>query len=405
MPTTEDLLNQVNDILIKHDKERAERLKRGEEFNIFLALGIEAKEVLNCRFIAELINPSGSHGQGNIYLKLFVENVLTLNADDDEWNHAAISTEHSAINKRRIDIVICTPKHFVALEFKIYGGEQENQCQDYYQTAVNSRKTPLLYYITRFGEMPSKFSLGTLSKDKVNCRSFNIDIVKWIEACIANTDKNALVYTVLCQFLSSIKSITNQSEDLNMEIYELLKSNKDYLKSAMILIRDTADKFTKPSAIRKIRQEILTKIFEGVESKITEETPFYSNYKKAIEGFFSGRLSYLYKRIDNTDLYVLVTLLNDCTYFRLGQEWIELKNDTPNFKTKFEDVSGSISDLLINFHSGSDNWLRPYDCNFDGESPDFDHMNDACIKLCTDEDKMNQFIDYCAERIKELLKI
>ena len=46
----------------------------GENFNLFRLLKIEASEVrTHSAFIAELLNPQGSHGQGDAFLKCFIQ--------------------------------------------------------------------------------------------------------------------------------------------------------------------------------------------------------------------------------------------------------------------------------------------------------------------------------------------
>ena len=57
-------------------------------------------------------------------------------------------------NDRRIDIVIENTCFFIPIEVKIYAGEQEGQCYDYFQNAKNSQ----IVYLTRFGDIPSEYS-------------------------------------------------------------------------------------------------------------------------------------------------------------------------------------------------------------------------------------------------------
>ena len=39
------------------------------DYNVFHILGISAKEVIMCRFLADLLNPEGQHGCGISFLK------------------------------------------------------------------------------------------------------------------------------------------------------------------------------------------------------------------------------------------------------------------------------------------------------------------------------------------------
>ena len=49
-------------------------LLSGENFNVFRILGLESREVrMHSAFLGELLNPAGSHGLKDAFLKLFVE--------------------------------------------------------------------------------------------------------------------------------------------------------------------------------------------------------------------------------------------------------------------------------------------------------------------------------------------
>ena len=67
----QNLLTQVSSLSEKYDKILKET---GEDFNIFKILKMESKEVkTHSAFLSELLNPKGSHGQNDIFLKLFIE--------------------------------------------------------------------------------------------------------------------------------------------------------------------------------------------------------------------------------------------------------------------------------------------------------------------------------------------
>lgn len=49
----------------------------GENFNVFKVLGLTTNEVrTHSAFLAELLNPKGSHGCKDVFLKLFVEELM-----------------------------------------------------------------------------------------------------------------------------------------------------------------------------------------------------------------------------------------------------------------------------------------------------------------------------------------
>jgi hypothetical protein len=64
------LLNEVSNIRKKHELIKQ---KTGGYFNVFEITSIDNDEVRICRFLYELLNPKGSHYQGDIYLNLFID--------------------------------------------------------------------------------------------------------------------------------------------------------------------------------------------------------------------------------------------------------------------------------------------------------------------------------------------
>ena len=80
------LLSQINTI---NEAYKIVKKNTGEDFNIFGILGMERKEVkTHSRILAELLDPKGSHLQGNIFLKLFIDylNNVKINNGNDNLN-------------------------------------------------------------------------------------------------------------------------------------------------------------------------------------------------------------------------------------------------------------------------------------------------------------------------------
>jgi len=68
------LLHEVSRI---HEKYRFLEEKTGARFNVYSVARIERSEVIvHSRMIAELLDPSGIHGQGNVFLGMFLRTVL-----------------------------------------------------------------------------------------------------------------------------------------------------------------------------------------------------------------------------------------------------------------------------------------------------------------------------------------
>jgi len=70
----DSLLDQVNAISKKYKKVNE---LTGENFNIFRILKLESSEVkTHSAFIAELLKPSGSHGQKDTFFKIIYKGIL-----------------------------------------------------------------------------------------------------------------------------------------------------------------------------------------------------------------------------------------------------------------------------------------------------------------------------------------
>ena len=110
MADLNNLLNEAKFILAKATVSRNESRLRGEQFNIFHACGVNHYETKHSAIIAEFLNPEGSHGQGDIYLKEFLatfgENEMLSSFDSST---ASVTTEY-AVPNGRLDLLITNIK-------------------------------------------------------------------------------------------------------------------------------------------------------------------------------------------------------------------------------------------------------------------------------------------------------
>ena len=78
-------------------------------------------------FIYELLNPKGSHNQGDIFLKLFLKQILKEEEYKEIDSIGNVQRETLTNKNRRIDFTIETSNLLIAIEMKIKAGDQENQ--------------------------------------------------------------------------------------------------------------------------------------------------------------------------------------------------------------------------------------------------------------------------------------
>ena len=63
MDKTKAMLSSIAELYKKEKQEEARKRKEGDYFNVFNTIGLWSEEVrLHSKFIAELLNPKGSHG-------------------------------------------------------------------------------------------------------------------------------------------------------------------------------------------------------------------------------------------------------------------------------------------------------------------------------------------------------
>lgn len=257
----QNLLSKIDDILKEHARFSSET---GSDFNIFEIANISSDEIKICRVLYELLSPTGRHGQGKAYLALFMREVLDIPecyADNGVRVYREYVIPHS---NRRIDLVIESENLFLPIEVKIFSGDQQNQCRDYYLFAKGKMgKEAKVYYLTPDGRAPSNESIGP-EELPVKCLSFQHDIIRWLTECAQqkNTRKIAPVREILLQFIASVKCFTNQLEDRPMnEISNLLMKSSENMRAALAA-KDTLD---------ECRVRMIQKFFVAVKEKIELE--------------------------------------------------------------------------------------------------------------------------------------
>lgn len=389
----------LNEIKLIGDKYDLINKKTGGYFNIFEIASIGTNEVIVCRVLYELLSPKGSHYQGRLYLKSFIKEVLKVDISDEELNTANVYREYIIDNNRRIDLVIQTKDKFIPIEVKIYAGEQKNQCYDYYKKAINSN----VYYITRFGDAPSEYSLKTLSNNKVTLISFERDILDWLDTCLREkeTIMIAPIREIILQLSAMIRKFTNKMEDeKEMDIKNVLMKSPDNMRSA-IEIQKSVD---------SCKIELMKKLFEGIEKKISKtklNNGFdyaYNNYSKLYRFYDKKQstwpgISYLYRKGVEPNIDIWVRLEIDNRIFigfcivkdgTCGGEALTTERKKQLFgDLKFYDKSWWVADEFI---MQSD----------ENEPPNFKDINEAFIQLF-DDNKLNNFIDICVDKINEFL--
>ena len=226
-----NILRQIQLLKDKYDELAA---VTGEHFNVFSILGVEADEVrTHSAFLADLLNPQGSHRQGTAFLKLFLEKALEYSGPDEYENFQV--TKEVSTEQGRIDILLEKNDACIVIENKIYAEDQDAQMERYYDYAMSKRLSEeqiKLVYLTLDGSTPSKGSLGKLPEERVKCLSYSADIINWLEECMKLQEVQRIppIRETVFQYRDLLKRLTGQSTNrrYSMELTEVLIKDKDY---------------------------------------------------------------------------------------------------------------------------------------------------------------------------------
>lgn len=228
---------EVANICALEQAQQEERNRKGENYNLFSILSIERYELKHSALIANLLDPEGSHGCGDAFLRAFFEIALkdlaypfedcTLPHSYTEYYTGPIAGDTGG----RIDILVKSSHYGLIIENKIYAGDQDKQLTRYdnYGKETFGADGYLLVYLTLYGYDASKESTATKSAEEVGYLrlSYAEDILRWLEQCVRLADNKPLVRESLNQYIRTIKQLTYQ--DMNQEdIKKIIDLAVDY---------------------------------------------------------------------------------------------------------------------------------------------------------------------------------
>lgn len=236
MENLQKFLDEVKLIWKKSEVEKAEAHKRGEHFNIFNVLDLTSDETrTHSAFIAELLDPNGSHGLGDQFLQSFVNTIDCLKSWHFDTQSARVHKELSIGGKNedcseggRIDIVVESNGKAIIIENKIYAGDQEKQLVRYYNYGTKNYSNGIrLLYLTLNGDDASEYSHEKLViNEDYYAIAYNHEISDWLQRCIEFSARQPLVRETLIQYQNLINQLTTNNMDKNSQ-EELLKLMSD----------------------------------------------------------------------------------------------------------------------------------------------------------------------------------
>lgn len=274
MSSIANLLESVSSIIKSYEKVAA---ITGENFNVFSILKVDSNEVrLHSALLGELLNPSGSHGQKDTFLKLFLKEI---GITDFDTKNASVEIEKhiGTISKGwneggRIDLIINSSNNkSIIIENKIYADDGYNQLLRYH----NYNQNAVLYYLTLYESEPKDKGL---SLNKINLISYKFHIINWLEECKKEAVEFPLLRETITQYIFLLKRLTNQSINYEMDedILKMVLKDTETVNSAIKII-DNQDNIKK-GAIIKLFDDISSELNIPYKHDIVDFN--YFNFKK-----------------------------------------------------------------------------------------------------------------------------
>lgn len=291
MDKLEKLLSQVR-VYVNEDKQRRdEAFRRGECYNVFNVLGVDNMELSHSAFIAALLNPDGSHGMQDAFLKAFI-NTIAHGGTKPELGtaHAKVYTEYNIgtttdTTGGRIDILITDRSgHAIIIENKIWAADQPNQLVRYHNFAHEMYAKSVLLYLTLNGDEPSKQSRDILNAQDgdYQCISYRSDIIGWLHQCAQLAFDKPRVRETINQYINLLQQLTNQNTmEQNKEQLQLLTENFE---------QATAVEQSMPDVRKHIFQDIFRKQVEEQLKK--EDAPKVTIADCTSDGYSSYTISF-----------------------------------------------------------------------------------------------------------------
>lgn len=254
-----------------------ENNSHGNNFNLLKICGVSNSEVFtHTPILKELLDPEGTHGQKDIFLKSFVE---FFKLDFKIRGNIKTKKEQRFNDYGQIDLMIENEEQIIILENKIYAVDQSKQLQRYFNFCKNyAKKQPLLIYLTLFGNEPSFSSLGNIKKvdnkyliqtnnELINvnlrCLSYKIDIISWLEDIKSQFNHLINLQSALNQYINLLRILTNELVTVNKELKNMLL---EMTPNELQAIKQISNQFNSSN----YRGDLLFKLFAYFEHKFIE---------------------------------------------------------------------------------------------------------------------------------------
>lgn len=349
----------------------AEESDKKHAFNIFSILRKYDDEVgLHSKFLAELLNPIGSHAIDE-FQRLFIDEVVNSAIDSQEWSRLPLCSSNQYDCKTevhikgfgRVDIVLKNHDTIIVIENKINAFDQKNQLQRYFEACTKmgyALENIYILYLNKDGTLVTDYGKGNLPDNQFAQISYKEDIIKWLDLCIAEVDSHPHIQQALLQYRRLVGSLTgdNRSSKMKKAHIELL-----YQKDSFKLAHELSKSFTgfQIDLQKKVWEELRIALeSEGYNFSFCNKNLQVCDISKVIGNYYKARnASKLYGMhckigsLEKHDIHCFIQI-NENIYYGMTASKKEIRLQYPD---ELIDLADEISELNTQGRISNTRWF------------------------------------------------
>ncbi|WP_025167744.1 PDDEXK-like family protein [Pseudomonas taeanensis] len=211
--------------------ELAELSAYSKEFDLFKVMGVRSKELVHSNILANLLNKNEPHGLQDAFINALLGSLTDLEVFGPallQENLAAAFGADSRISREleSIDLVVEFPaaRLVIAIENKIWAGEQPQQIERYQETLLNRYPSYHhgLVFLTPSGRPPETINFE--SQVPVYCMSYG-QISSLLRGSSASARPAAAIF--INQFIGHVERYMSGNSEINALCWELFSKHEE----------------------------------------------------------------------------------------------------------------------------------------------------------------------------------
>ena len=234
----QSFLNATERQLLPHWKEKVALLRKHDprcledyqSINLMQILGVARKEQPHSCFIGWLLDPQGSHGLGDRFLKPFLQKAQEICQQDFELDLSEVQVDlERGSGQGRPDITVETPNCLCIVENKITSPEGTGQTQGYADDAEANapNKHRLLVFLTPEGRTPGDERFYPMNY---------VQVLELLSPLAQSSLRSEEVRFAILQFITNIRETVLGEKHLQDRLIRLLDDYES--KGDVFLIRN-----------------------------------------------------------------------------------------------------------------------------------------------------------------------